>query len=220
MAHRITALVVQERKKDRVNVYLDGEFAFGLTMLEALKLKKGQVISDEDITRLKARDEVETAHESALKFLAYRPRSVAEVRRKLAEKRFAPVVIDEVVVRLEQTQLLNDMAFAAYWLDNRSRFDPRSARAVRSELRKKGVADSDITVVLGDFDDFEAAYAAARQQSGRYIKLDAKLFQKKLGDFLLRRGFSYSTARDVIKRLWVERDRDPNEALNADGEKE
>ena len=68
MAGTITALVAQRKNKDRVNVYLDGEFAFGLALIEALKLKRGQVLSDADIERLRGADDIEKAHEKALRF--------------------------------------------------------------------------------------------------------------------------------------------------------
>jgi len=217
---KITALVVQKRNKDRVNVYLDGKFGFSLTMLEAFKLKKGQTISDQDLIRLKVQDEKEVAHERVLKFLSYRPRSVAEVRRKLSEKRISEAIIDEEIDRLMQAQLIDDRAFASYWLENRNQFGPRSTRALRFELRKKGVADADISSVLENFDEIEAAYEAAKRQLRRFTRLDARTFQKKIGDFLVRRGFSYSIAKDVIKRLWAEHDSNLNDALNADWEEE
>ena len=58
MAGTITALEIQKHNQERVNVYLDGEFAFGLTVLEAARLKKGQALSDNEISALRAKDSV------------------------------------------------------------------------------------------------------------------------------------------------------------------
>jgi regulatory protein len=77
MAGTITALRFQKRNKNRVNVYLDGQFAFGLVAIEAARLRVGQTLSDNDVARLQMRDEVERAYERALNFLSYRPRSEA-----------------------------------------------------------------------------------------------------------------------------------------------
>jgi regulatory protein len=153
MAGTITALVAQKRNKERVNVYLDGEFAFGLALIEALKLHKGQQLSDDDIARLKALDEIEVAHDRALNFLSYRPRSSEEVRRNLHQKEFAEQTIETVIERLTGAGLLDDAAFARYWVDNRERFEPRSRRALRYELRQKGVPDAAIQAALGDLDE-------------------------------------------------------------------
>jgi len=70
MAGTITALKVQKRNPKRVNVYLDGHYAFGLAASEAAKLRRDQVLSDEDIERLRKRDSFEKAHDRALHFLS------------------------------------------------------------------------------------------------------------------------------------------------------
>jgi regulatory protein len=61
MSGTITALKAQERSKDRVSVYLDGEFAFGLALIHALWLKIGQQLSDDEIVELQEADTVEKA---------------------------------------------------------------------------------------------------------------------------------------------------------------
>jgi len=85
MAGRITAIRVQKRNRKRANVFIEGDFAFGLAMIEAAKLSKGQYLSDEEIASLRLADEKERAYELALGFLSYRPRSQAEVARRLGD---------------------------------------------------------------------------------------------------------------------------------------
>ncbi len=204
MAGTITSLVAQERNKERVSVYIDGEFAFGLAMIEALKLRKGQQLSEMEIARLRALDEIEVAHEAALNFLSYRPRSTDEVRRRLEERKFNQQAIEQVLERLQRAGLLDDEAFARYWIENREQFGPRSVRALRQELRQKGVPDSIIVLALDGLDEEEAAYRAASHQARGLTGLDRQAFRKKVGDFLTRRGFSYDVSRDVVNRLWAE----------------
>ncbi len=206
MAGTITALVVQKRNKERVNVYLDGEFAFGLALAEAIKLKKGQTLSDEDIARLKALDEIEVVHERALNLLSHRPRSAEEVRRKLRDSKqeFSDTAIETVIERLERAGLLDDEAFARYWVDNREWFNPRSARALRHELRQKGVSNQVVDRVLADLDEQDAAYRAAQAKVRRYAHADEAEFRKRMGGYLSRRGFAYGVVRDVLDRLWDE----------------
>ncbi|NJM52668.1 MAG: hypothetical protein HC846_04275 [Blastocatellia bacterium] len=83
MAGTITALKVQAKAKDRVNVSLDGEFAFGLALIHALWLKIGQQLSDAEIAELQAADTLEKAQQRALNLISYRPRSVKEVKQRL-----------------------------------------------------------------------------------------------------------------------------------------
>src|SRR5512137_2079864 len=134
MSGTITALVVQQRNTDRVNVYLDGKFAFGLAASEAIRLKRGQVLSDADIERLQAADDVEQAREKALRFLGNRPRSEWEVRQNLLKAGYGDETIDRVLERLRGVALVDDAAFVQYWIDNRTQFKPRGAVALRQEL--------------------------------------------------------------------------------------
>ena len=205
MGGRITALKVQKRNRRRVNVHIDGRFAFGLTALEAMRLKIGQYLSAEEVARLKEKDQSEVAYDRALNFLSYRPRSVAEVRRRLTEKECDPTTIDEVIVRLSRAGLLDDKAFARYWLENRDTHKPRGRRALWYELRQKGVADSVIADLLADYDEVDAAYRAALPQIRKQARRnDIDTLRSKLVAFLNRRGFSYDIARDTVDRLLKE----------------
>lgn len=201
MGQTITALERQKRHEDRISVYLDGEFAFGLPDTEAAHLRVGQVLSDEAIEALRAIDALSRAVDRAVRLLARRPYSVEEIRRYLASKDIAPGVIDATLARLEDLGYVDDRAFAQYWVENRERFRPRGARALRYELRQKGIADAIITQVLEGLDPVESAYAAAQDKARRLRGLDRRTFRTRLGDFLARRGFEYETIREVVGRL-------------------
>ena len=204
MTGKITGLVVQKKNKERVNVYIDDEFAFGLAMIEAIKLRKGQELSDEEIARLKALDEIEVAQDKALNFLSFRPRSADEVRRSLREKGYPDPVIDQVMERLERSGLVNDEDFARFWVDNREQFKPKSGRGLRYELRQKGVTDDAIEAALEGMNEEDSAYRAASNRAKRLPRDTKQIFAKRLGDYLARRGFSYDVVREVTERLWSE----------------
>jgi len=219
MAGTITALTIQQKNKDRVNVYLDGRFAFGLAAIEAARLRRGQTLSDDEIAALQNRDEAQKAHESALRYLDYRPRSVDEIRRHLKGKDVAPEVSDEVVERLTSVGLLDDRAFARYWLENRSDFSPRGERALRLELRQKGVPGDIIAEVLSEgHNEDEAAYRAAMAQVRKVRTTDPVEFRRKMEAHLARRGFSYDIAREAVARAWSELQ--PSEENEESGESE
>jgi len=205
MSGVITALKLQTRNKDRVNVYIDGRFAFGLAAIEAARLRRGQWLSDDEIAALQDRDEVHRAHENALHYLEYRPRSVEEVRRHLKGKGTAPDVIEQVIARLLNAGLLDDRAFARYWLENRSDLRPRGERALRQELRLKGISDEIIAEILSEgHDEDEAAYRAAVVQARKVRTADPLEFRRKMEAHLVRRGFSYELAREATARVWRE----------------
>jgi regulatory protein len=201
---KVTALKIQQRNKSRCNVYLDGKFAFGLAKIVAARLALGQELDEADIARLKATDNVEQSYERALNFLGPRPRSENEVRRRLKEKGVEPGIIDEVVARLNRAGLVNDQAFASFWVENRTTFRPRSTRVLRAELKQKGVSDEVLSEALANTNDAEAAYTVAAKRGRRLAGLERQEFRRKLGEFLARRGFNYDTIEPVVERVWQE----------------
>lgn len=201
MSRTITALEVQKRDKERVNVYLDGEFAFGLPIMDAARLHKGQALSDEEIAALRAIDEVTRALDRTVALLARRPYSAAEIRRYLTSKEIPAAVIDEVMTRLSDLGYVDDRVFVQFWIENRERFRPRGPRALEYELRQKGIAPDIIAAALGEIDAHDSAYRAAQEKTRRLHGLTQNEFRTRLGAFLARRGFGYDTVRDVTDRL-------------------
>jgi regulatory protein len=201
MARTITALRFQKRNKDRVNVYLDDQFAFGLAAIEAAHLRVGQALEDDDIARLQQRDDVERAYERALNFLSYRPRSEVEVRRNLGKKKVADEVVEEVIERLVRIGMLDDQEFARYWVENRVQFNPRGARALRHELWQKGIPASVVDDVLADFDEEAVARKAMDSGARRLSHLEPWDFRRKLEAYLARRGFSRAVFGPLVEEI-------------------
>jgi len=205
MDQTITALKAQKRNPNRINVYLDGEFAFGLNRLVAAWLKVGQVINEAKAETLRKQDSEETAIEKALRFLGPRQRSQAEVEQRLTKYGYDAATIAEVIDRLKEDHLLSDDDFAAMWVENRSTFRPRSHRMLKLELKQKGVEENIVQKALDQAQDDETlAYMAARKYASRLSNLEWQIFQRRLGGFLSRRGFSYETVRPVVKQVWEE----------------
>jgi regulatory protein len=204
MAGVITALKIQKKNKERVNVFVDDEFALGVTVMVATTLRKGQFLSDAEIEQLKHGDERNKAYDRAVRFLSYRSRSVVEVTRYLRDKDYTDEVVDDTVNRLLGQNYLNDEEFARAWLRNREQVNPRGRQALRYELRQKGISDRIIDTVLADLNEDELAWAAVENKLPRWQNLSEQEFKKKLVSFLNRRGFSYATANDVFHRAWNE----------------
>ncbi len=202
---KITAIKAQKKNPQRVNIFLDGEFAFGLTRIVAGWLQVGQVLSEEKIAELQAEDSRETAYLRALNFLSYRPRSLAEIRRNLRKHEVPETAIEATLERLRKNGFANDEDFARAWVENRNTFRPRGRRVLRLELRQKGITDEIIQAVLDDLvDDEQLAYQAGKKKARKLAKLEWQVFRRKLGDFLARRGFTYSVIAPLLRQLWDE----------------
>jgi len=201
----ITAIKAQRKNAQRVSIFLDGEFAFGLTRIVAGWLQVGQILDEEKIARLKAEDELEMAYLRAVNFLSYRPRSTAEVRQNLRKYKVPALLIEPTIERLVEKNFLNDLEFAKFWVENRNAFRPRGERALKIELRQKGISDEIIEEVLEALVDEESlAYQAGLKRAKKLARYDWQDFRKKLGAFLARRGFSYAVISPLLPRLWDE----------------
>jgi regulatory protein len=201
---KITAIQVQKRAPNRVNIYLDGEFAFGLARIVAAWLRVGQELDERKIEQLQAEDARERALQQALLFLSYRARSESEIRRNLQKHEIPEAVIEETLEKLRKDGFANDGEFAKAWVENRSAFRPRSRRLMAMELRQKGLDDEAAKSALENVDDEALAYEAAIKRAARYKDLEWIEFRKKLSDFLARRGFSYGVTAAVAARIWNE----------------
>jgi regulatory protein len=208
---KITTIEPHRRRPDEWHISLDGDYAFTLdgATLVSEGLAVGAKLSDEDITRLRAAADERRIYDAALSFLTARPRSRTEVRRRLLRPRPnrqppAPDVVDRVLARLERMGLLDDREFSDFWVEQRERFSPRAASAVRFELRQRGVAREITEDAVDAEQDEERALAAGRQRLRSLGGVDYETFRDRLGPFLLRRGFSYAIARQVTKTLWEE----------------
>lgn len=205
MNREITALKAQVKNPNRISVYLDGEYAFGLARIVAAWLKIGQVLSEEDIDRLKQQDTYEVAYLRGLRFLSYRARSETEIQRKLSEQGFETPVIDAAIQRMKENGYIGDEKFARDWVENRSTFRPRSKRMLAIELRQKGVAEESIQQALDETgDEDNLAYQAAVKYAHRLAETDWETFRNRLGAFLARRGFSYGTIAPILRQVWDE----------------
>lgn len=220
MSGTISALEPQKKSADRVNVYIDGTFAFGLNAIDAAGLRVGQTLSDPDIEMWRARDEAGRAYERALRLLGQRARSTAEIRQALVHAKVPVAAIEATLARLEMNGYLDDLAFAQAWLADRQTFRPLSANALRYELRTKGVADSIINEALVDFDSDDAAYRAVRSQARRIAGHDRRSAYARLVPFLSRRGFDFDTARTAIDKLLEELAADSTTRVNDVGNKD
>lgn len=211
MAGTITALKALRRDRARVAVFLDGEESFSLALIHALWLKVGQTLSDNEIDALRASDTLEKARQRVIGLLEYRPRTVQEVRQRLARAGVDDATSGKVIDELREAGLLDDRAFADAWVESRLRANPRGKRMLAWELRRKGAAPDAVSAALSGIDDSVAALAAARKRLPRLDGLEARERRQKLIEHLARNGFSYTIIEDVLAKLALADEGPPDE---------
>lgn len=203
---KITKLTAGKSRKKRVNVFLDDKFAFSLEAEVAIKedLKVGQELTADQIAALAKSDQFHRCLNATARYLSYRPRSEFELRQKLHRHGFNGDSIEAVIAKLKEQGLVDDLAFAQFWKDNRESFSPRSQWLTRLELRQKGVADDTIDQVVGAVDDDNSAYRAATSKARGLPLSDYQSFRRRLGEYLKRRGFGYGVIKHAVERVWQE----------------
>jgi regulatory protein len=186
---------------------LDDGRAFDLSrkVVEEAGFKAGMQLTAERFEQLLATGWLRDALDASLRFIAFRPRSEAEVRSYLSRKRCPLEVAERVVVRLRERKELDDVAFTRFWLENRDAFRPRSRRLLRGELRQKGIPAGLAEKMVQGVDDEAAAFRLGRLRASRLAYLEWPEFRLKLAGYLRRRDFDYETIDRVARALWAER---------------
>lgn len=198
----ITKLSIQKRNPGRVNVYLDGKYAFGIPRDAATGLKTGQELTESEIEKLQERDQDDQVLSSALRSLNHRLQSESELQKKLIQKGFSPEQIESVMERLKENHLIDDNSFSEMWVENQTAFRPRSKRMLALELKRKGVSEENIRESLKDLDEEKAALDCGFRYVKRLQGLDRLNFQKKLSAYLARRGFGYELIDQTVRAIW------------------
>ncbi len=204
MAGTISGLKIQKKNKERVNVFLDGDYAFPVTLTVAATLKRGQFLSDSEIETLKEQDDRNKAYNHAVYFLGFRVRSQVEMESYLRDKGYSYETRVETIEKLLQYGYLDDAEFARAFVADRQRFRPRSRRALGYELRQKGLSEADIEAALTDVDEDALAYRALTSKIRQWQHLAEPDFRKKAFAFLNRRGFNYEITSQAVERVWNE----------------
>jgi regulatory protein len=172
--------------------------------MEEAGVQVGQVLSPSQVEDLIRADHGHRCFDIASVYLSYRPRSERELRTRLRRRGFSPEIVQGVVHQLKERGLVDDIAFAEFWRDNRESFSPRSRHLLRLELRQKGVEGETIEQVLQGLDDEASAYQAASKRARSLTPKDYQGFRRRLGAYLRRRGFSFGVIDHTLDRLWQE----------------
>lgn len=202
----VTRLAQQAKDPDRVSVYLDDAFAFGIAigLVYEAGLRKGLVLTAEEQRALLVQQEAFGAKAAAFAYVADRARTEAEVRRNLGQKGFAESVTEDAVAALVDAGLLDDAAYAEAYARGRFSGPGHGPARIRQDLIRRGVARAAIDAALSmlaeteDLDDRARADAAAKWR-GLASEPDRRKRLRKTMDFLVRRGHTYDTARSAAE---------------------
>ncbi|HEV2440197.1 MAG TPA: regulatory protein RecX [bacterium] len=174
-----------------------------------LGLEPGFILAPPALALLERRDAYRRAREAAVRLLATRPRSTAEVLARLRRAGVPPEPAASVVADLSRDGYLDDLEFARAWVRSRLAVRPCGALRLRSELRERGVASSLIEQAIreayGEEDAAVAEERHARDLAERRLRASARLAWdvrvRRLAGVLQRRGFAAPTIARVLRTV-------------------
>lgn len=197
---KITRIKAQKNKR-RVNIYLDGKFAFGLDADNFLKagLKIGQELSEKEVENLIFKNEFQKLLDRTLRLISARPRSEKEIIDYLKRKKSPPKLTEKIIKKLKQLNQIDDQTFAAWWVEQRMIFRPKGKIALSMELRQKGVErEVSDKIIAEKVDELPLARKAIEKKLKIYENLSPLEFRQKITGFLARRGFSWQTIKKIF----------------------
>lgn len=197
--------IERQRRKNRVNIYVDDDFALGIDEEVMIKynLKVGMEVDNSFIEDILLAEEENNALNDALNFLSYRQRSEKEVYDSLKRKGYAEENIERVILSCKDKNYINDKNFAEAFMRDKVNLNKFGPERIKHELRLKGVSRNIINEVI-DFDrsdQYELAKEIADKKIYSYRNDDKKAIYRKMSGFLQRRGFSYDIISKVVKEI-------------------
>lgn len=211
---KVTSVEPQKKNPHRYNIFLDGTFAFGADedTVVNFRLIVGKEIPKDAIEKVLFETEVGKLMDRIYNLFSRRDRSEQEVRiylkelsfkRKIKDKdELSDIVIDALIERLYSKGLLDDRRFAQNWVESRRKSKKKGSNALKAELYQKGISKDIIDDVLSEEVDEESlAFEALQKKLKSWRNLEDLELKQKAVEFLVRRGFDYSLAKNVIEKI-------------------
>lgn len=202
---RITKLETQRRNNNRISIYINDKYAFGVhrKIVDKFNIEEGKIIDRDYIEKVIGAEEQKKANEYSVKLLSYRPRSQKEIEDKMQQKGYDSHVINGTLQWLKEYGLINDEDFAKEYIMSRSK--KYGSNRIRIELSRKGVDEDIIKGILDEKIDYDGEYSTALEHAKKKIKSykgeGRDAVYRKLGSYLKRRGFSYDIISKILREL-------------------
>jgi regulatory protein len=194
-----------QKKKNRVNIYINGKFSFGLDLenFVVLGLKVGKELTQEEIEEIVKKADFSKTFDKVIRFAMTRPRSKKEISDWFRRKEVHESMHAELFNKLTRLELLDDTKFANWWIAQRTNFRPKSKMALTMELRQKGIDKDIIKEVLSEsgIDELTLAKQLVEKKRRAWERLEPQDKKKKITYILGSKGFGWDIIKEVFKTL-------------------
>ncbi|KKQ92024.1 MAG: regulatory protein RecX, regulatory protein [Microgenomates group bacterium GW2011_GWC1_39_7b] len=198
----IITSIKQQKAKNRVNVYLDDKFGFGIDLdnFVLLHLKVDQELTEKEVEEVVKKAEFQKTLDKLLRFATLRPRSEKEVTDYFRRKKVHESMWEELLSKLKHFELLDDLKFAKWWVDQRQNFKPKPTRILKIELTQKGIVKEIIENVLDGtkVDEEKMAKELIERKMYKWKNLEPRIAKQKMSQYLAGKGFGWSIVSKVV----------------------
>lgn len=202
----ITGIESQKRNKNRVNVYIDYEFAFSCSteLVYSKKIAKGDSFNEDELKCVIEEDNFIRCKDDALKTIERVYKSEKEITDKLITKGYEPQTVQRVMDFLRKYSFLNDEKYAEMYINERLKYE--GIQKIRYALMRKGISQ-DIIDKKAESVNSDASIGAALSLAQKKYNLlkrseeDERKVMRKLSEYLYRKGFSQESIRSVLKSI-------------------
>lgn len=201
----IITSIEEQKKKGRFNIFLDGEYAFGLyrETIYHFGLRTKDELNDKKIEELKSYDEINFGKKVAYRFLNYKPRSEKEVRTKLKGHKLSDESIDKILDSLKEFKFVDDELYAKMYIENKVSLKPEGRMSLKLKLAQKGIEKETSEKTVEENYTEETEFQKALDLVTKYkkkVKAKTQIEKKqKCYRHLLSKGFSYDLISRVLK---------------------
>ena len=143
------------------------------------------------------------AFQRAVKLLAAKPRSVAELRERLLERCSNKAIVETVIARLREYGYLDDERYALGYASAKVRQQPIGRRRLQQSLQLKkvdrAVVDEALEQVFAETSEDELIDRAIEKRVRLRGQPKTRAEAKSLFDHLLRRGFPFELVSEKVR---------------------
>ncbi|HWA52155.1 MAG TPA: RecX family transcriptional regulator [Patescibacteria group bacterium] len=194
----------QQEDKNRVNVYLDNKFGFGIDLdnFVLLNLKLNQELNEQEIEEIIKKAEFQKTFDRVFKWSTSRPHSEKEIKDYLKRKKVPNVLYKDLFEKLSQFGVVNDEEFARFWIESRNSFNAKPKKVLRMELKMKGINDEIMNKMLENtqIDEEKMALNLLQKRKIHFENIEKTKRKQKMIAYLAGRGFAFELAKKTIER--------------------
>ncbi len=196
---KITSITVQEKNKNRCNIFIDGDFFIGLSaeLVYEKSLKVGDLIDKEQLRQLTLDKDKSDALQKAINYLSKSMKTKKQIKTYLLGKGYSEEVVYHCIDKLKEYNLINDSEYAQKYILGNSKNQGKNL--VQFKLMQKGIRKEEILSAYDELEIDSKENARALAEKRLKNKEITKELLSKTYRYIISKGFSYDDASYAIE---------------------